>query len=150
MLSPLLSSLLAPPGLFTSLHSQEWGSLGGWGGSLSFQAGCAFIPILSHRSEVILSAPPVCLAFYVFLEFLRFFPGTSGLIKWQILATQSWRCHFSHSAACFYTHVHTQRLSKTLGTGVERAECRQPIVDKRPTSRNFQCGGRGSYVTFFF
>lgn len=55
------------------------GSHGGGGGSRSRQAPCAFLPMLSRRSEVILSAPPGCLAFYVFV---LFFFKTMKYDKW--------------------------------------------------------------------
>ena len=59
-----------PPRPFTSPHSQEggWSHCGG-GGSHSHRAHSAFLPVLSRRSEVILSAPPGCLAFHVFVLF---------------------------------------------------------------------------------
>lgn len=59
------------PWPFTRPHSQEGEETMGVGGSSHRHgAGSAFVPILSHRSEVSLSAPPACLAFYVFAFFL--------------------------------------------------------------------------------
>lgn len=43
----------------------------GWEEGHSLRTVCVF-PILSHRSEAILSAPPVCLAFYGFAFFFFF------------------------------------------------------------------------------
>lgn len=75
-LGDLCGPLSRPPPLLQAISksTQPGGRGAGRAGQHSHRASCALVPILSHRSEVILSAPPGCLAFYVFVFFFSLKP----------------------------------------------------------------------------